>query len=259
MFELYWWHFPIFFAIGMAVSFCNAIAGGGSMLSLPMLLFFGADVDYANGTNRFAVLLGLGGTLSKFNKEGYLKDRSILLFGIPALLGSVTGTYLVLDLDEGYFRIILALVILFVTIFIFNKNKLSQHSLFETFSPAGGMAVKFIAVFIAGLYGGFVQVGLGYVLIFFYTIAFGKDLVSTNAMKAITALFVIISSVVMFMYNGTVSYVLGMVMGMGNFLGGYLGSLYQIRYGEKWVQRFLLVMGVVMSAKLVYDSMGMLR
>ena len=256
MFDILWWHYPLFFLAGSLVSFCNAVAGGGSILSLPLLLFFGADVAYANGTNRLAVFMGLTGATLKFRKEGMLEEKNLLYFGLPALLGSIVGTFIVLDMKGSTFRIILAFVILLIVVFIFKKDSLRKERNLDWLPQNVRSFFKYGIVFFAGLYGGLIQVGLGYILISIFSLTFREDLVRTNAMKVLTALFIIATSVVIFMLKGTVMYVLAISMGCGNFVGGYLGSHFQIKYGVRWVEWFLLVMGVVIAVKLVYDSLS---
>ena len=258
MFEILWWHYPLFFLVGSLVSFCNAVAGGGSILSLPLLLFFGADVAHANGTNRLAVLMGLAGSTIKFRREGMLEEKNLLYFALPALLGSIAGTFVVLDIKGSTFRIILAFVVLLIVVFIFKKDSLQKERNLDRLPQGVRSFLKYAIVFFAGLYGGFIQVGLGYILIFIFSLTFREDLVRTNAMKVLTALFVIATSVVIFILNGTVMYVLAISMGCGNFVGGYLGSHFQIRFGIRWVQWFLLVVGVVIALKLFYDSLAVM-
>ena len=104
--------FPILiFVSGILSGFLNTVAGGGSLLVLPLLVFSGLDMGVANATNRVAILLQSVTASRSFIREGALDVRQILPIALPAVLGSLAGTFVAIQLDEKMLRGLIALVI----------------------------------------------------------------------------------------------------------------------------------------------------
>lgn len=108
------WQIPVIFTIGVIAGFINTLAGGGSLLTLPMLIFLGLPTAVANGTNRLAITVQSIFAVAGFRKKGISDFKSSLLLSIPVLIGSAVGAKLSMDVSDVLFKRILAVIMLFV-------------------------------------------------------------------------------------------------------------------------------------------------
>lgn len=246
------WAYPVLFAIGILVAAINSVSGGGSTLSLPVLILLGLPSAVANGTNRIGVLAGSLGSLMAFKSLGHFHPRLAWQVGWPACLGALAGSLLAVQLPDRYFNPVLAAVMVFVSVMAF-RNRAPFMSQGGTPALRNGF-LPFLAYLGIGLYGGFIQAGSGLIMIY----AFGRlgnlDIFQINSLKVFNTLLFISVSLVTFIWAGKVHWGLAAALGAGNLLGGWLGSHWQVRRGEDWVNRFVLVTGILLAAKLLWDT-----
>ncbi len=250
-----WWHFPALFAIGLVVSFVNAIAGGGSVLSLPLLILLGLPAATANGTNRIGILAGSLSATYSLARGGMVSSLSLRHLLLPVGLGAILGAWVAVEIPERPFKAILAAVVVAVVIATFT----GMGSPREKGGPAqeldAGMPAR-LAYFGLGLYGGFLQVGIGFIMIFLFSRLSSMNLLQVNGLKAAcTVLFSALSTLVFAGFD-KIHWPMAAALAMGNLLGGYGGARWQIRSGEIWVKRFLLFIGLAVAAKLLWDVWG---
>ncbi|MBP7079257.1 MAG: sulfite exporter TauE/SafE family protein, partial [Synergistales bacterium] len=170
--------------LGGVTGFINVVAGGGSLLSLPFLIFLGLDASSANATNRVSILLQNLVATGQFKKEGVLSLRESLSLGIPASIGSVAGTLLAVQLDERFLKMTIALLISSMAVLLIARPRMWE-SCRVTLWPAWAKWPLFLVI---GAYGGFLQAGVGFFLIWALVATAGKDLLRANALKASIAL-----------------------------------------------------------------------
>ena len=237
---------------GVAVSFINSVSGGGSILSLPLLIFMGLPAAAANGTNRLGILLGSGASLFAFRSQGIFLPRLAWQVGWPAAIGSLAGSLIAVRLPDRVFAPVLACVILFVVIMTFRGHKGQQANGEEPRMRNDWPALASYAAI--GFYGGFVQAGSGLIMMYVFGRMGNLDLFRINALKvSITVLFITVS-LAAFTAAGAIDWPLAAALAADNLTGGWIGSLWQLRKGEAWVNRFLLVTGVLMAGKLLWDT-----
>jgi uncharacterized membrane protein YfcA len=236
--------FAILFAVGLAAGALNVIAGGGSFLSLPVLIFVGLPATLANGTNRVAILLQNVGAVWGFNRHRVLDWRWGLWVAGPATVGAGLGTWGALVVGDVAFTRILAFLMVAVTLAtLLHPVEGSRTSTDEPpASPGVAVAAAFFAV---GLYGGFVQAGVGF-LVLAATTACGLDLVRGNAIKVLAILVFTVLSLGIFAWQGMVSWPHGLALAGGNVLGGQLGVRLTVLKGHRWLR------GVVVAAVIVF-------
>lgn len=269
---------------GLAAGFINVNAGGGSLITLPALIFLGLPTTMANATNRVGLVLQNTVSSSTFARRGRLPLRLGLLLLIPSIPGAYLGTRIALELDEVWFRRILAAILLFVLVTIVRKPSRSESSgagddgraenniAGEEHGHTGmGVAPKTSTApsvlpavphpyllagsfFLLGIYAGVIQAGAGFLLIAAINRLGGLDLVRTNAVKVFVVLFLQVLALGIFWSSGQVRWLPGIVLGAGTMLGGYAGTHTQMKHGEVWVRRFLIACVLVFAAKLLADS-----
>lgn len=229
--------------LGGVTGFLNVVAGGGSLLSLPFLIFLGLDASSANATNRVAILLQNIVAVWQFRKDKALSIRESLVLGIPATIGAVGGTFLAIQLDEKFLKITIALLISLMAVMLIAKPRMwDTHR--ETSWPQWAKWLLFLAI---GAYGGFIQAGVGFLLVWALAGAVGKDLVRANGLKAAIVLFYTIASFAIFYSRGLINMEFGLALAVGSMAGGWIGTRFSVAKGNKWI-RYILVVMVIISA-----------
>jgi uncharacterized membrane protein YfcA len=227
---------------GFIAGFINTIAGGGSMLTLPSLMLMGMPADIANATNRIGVLLqGVAGAHG-FYRHGKLQPRDIAPLLLPALLGSLAGALLASYLPREVLKPALLLTMLVMALLM-----LVQPSIV---APPPGTPVRrlresraaLFGLFMAGLYGGFVQAGVGFILIAALAGGLRYDLVRSNALKmAITAALTVIALLV-FVLRDQVLWIPGLLLSAGTVAGASLSVKFAIAVPQSVLKWVLFVM-----------------
>jgi len=239
-------------ATGIMAGFMNTIGGGGSLFTLPMLIFLGLPAAAANGTNRVALIIqGIVG-VSNFRRKGVFYPKLSILFSIPAILGSLLGARFAVSIPEELFKRILGIVMIIILIIIITRPE--RHFV----KPLNGeklstsrLMVSLLVFFGVGFYGGFIQAGVGFIIIVCLTLITGMSLVKINSIKLFIILIYILFSFPIFILNCEIDWVLGMTLAVGNSIGAYIGSNVAVSKGDKWVRVFLIGALLLMSANLM--------
>jgi uncharacterized membrane protein YfcA len=223
---------------GYLAGFINTIAGGGSMLTLPAFMMLGLPADVANGTNRVGILMqSLAGTRG-FYKAGKLAPDTIIPTLIPALAGSLAGS-----LMASYLPVTWLKPALLGTMMAMALMMLAQPSVVAPAPGTPALALRdrplaWLGLFASGLYGGFVQAGVGFILIAALAGGLRYDLVRTNALKmAITAALTLVALVV-FVLRDQVWWIPGLLMAVGTVIGAMTSVRFAIAVPQsvlKWV------------------------
>ena len=242
------------FAVGVLVAVINAISGGGSILSLPLLMMFGLPSADANGTNRLGLLMGNLGSIAGFRRHGHFYPRLALRVGIPGILGAVAGSFAGVSLPDVVFKPILAGIIFFV---VLETARPKPNRVNKTSSD--GLQLRtgvwpFLAYAGIGFYGGFIHAGVGLIMMYAFSRMGNLNLIQINALKVSNALLFVALSLVIYGAMGKVKWDLAVILALGNVLGGYLGSVFQVRKGEEFVRVFLVVSGSALAIKLLFDA-----
>ena len=253
--------------VGMFAGFLNTVAFGGSLLTLPTLVYlvpFAIDVpslpagtdetNIANGTNRVAIIFQNFSAILGFQRKGVSNFRHAITLTIPAVLGASIGAYIATLTSYKVFKPVLAVVMvsmLFLT--LFNPTEWLQGK----FNPSGTQhkIVASIALFFVGIYGGFIQAGVGLLVIATLRIIDGGDLVITNALKVFIIFFYTIIALGIFVIKGHVNWVLGFTLAAGNATGAWIGSHLAVKMGDKWIKVVLVVTVIAYVIKLLWDTL----
>lgn len=249
-----WWEYgqyPAFFVLGAVVSLINSIAGGGSSLSLPIMIFLGLPPTVANGTNRIGLIIGNLSSVYNLAKHGYLNKKIFKQLFIPSLVGAFIGVCFLVRINDQVFQAILAVVIcLIVVMGRLRKDILGKPPARPPEKLTLGGAIGFALV---SIYGCIVQVGVGFVQIFSLTRYTGLEPIYVNALKnSLTTVFLVVSTVALGI-SGKIIWPIAIVMAAGAWVGGYLGSSLQRKKGNKFIENFVSVCSVAMAVYLIID------
>ncbi len=237
-------------ATGVVAGFLNVLAGGGSLLSLPMLIFLGLPAAEANGTNRIAIFVQNIFAVAGFKRSGVFPWRMGLLCAAPALVGSLLGARLAVDIDEELFKQLLAWVMIGILLFMALDPIKRMDPRTIKMTPLR-VTILLLSFFCVGIYGGFVQGGVGFIIIS-ALLVHGLDLVRINAIKVMVILLFTASALAVFMTYGQVNYALGLVLAAGNAAGGWIASHMAVRKGHAWIKRILSLVLLAMALKLLW-------
>lgn len=235
---------------GIAAGFLNVLAGGGSLITMPVLIFLGLPSAMANGTNRIALMVQNIVAITNFRNKGFFDWQLSLMLGIPAVIGSIVGAKLAVTLPDQIFNKILAVVMILVLGIILwqPQKKLAANT--ENLSLKRKI-IAVIAFFFVGIYGGFIQAGVGFIIIASLTVITGMSLVKINSIKVFVVAIYMLSSLVVFILNGQVNWILGLTLAVGNGIGAWVGSNFAVSKGDKWIRMVLIVAVTLMAAKLL--------
>lgn len=229
---------------GVFVGFINTLAGGGTIISLSLFMFMGLPADIANGTNRIAVILQNFTSAASFRQQKLLDTRKALILTIPTVLGSIIGAVLAVEISEQTFRIAIGFVMLMMVYFLIVKpDKWIKGQI--TLQQKKVNWVHLLIFFVIGIYGGFVQVGVGYFLLAGIVLGAGYDLVRANAIKVVIVLFYTLFALAVFVFNDKVNWVYGFVHAIGNVMGAFIASRYALTWGAGFIRWMIVVIIVI--------------
>lgn len=245
-----WVGYPLLFAAGAVAGVINVVAGGGSFLTLPLLMFMGLPAGVANGTNRVGILVQNVGAVWSFQRHGVMDWSSLLWAALPASFGAGVGVWIALVISDQSFKRVLAM--LMVTLALWTLWAPSGASPEERAAAARRGKRSLLvagAFFLVGIYGGFVQAGVGFLILAATTVA-GLDLVRGNAVKVLTVLCFTVLALALFAVNGRVDWLMGATLAAGTLLGGLVGARLTILKGHRWVRGVVTVTVVLFALKL---------
>jgi uncharacterized membrane protein YfcA len=242
-----WWQYPALIAGGFLCGIINALAGGGSFVTLPLLLLIGLPPQVANATNRVAITLQCVAGTATYHRHGVLLWRHLPGIAIPAVLGSLVGAYLAAHIDESMFRQAAAVLfaVMAITVFIDPKRWARENSVGHI------RPILYPLFFLMGIYGGFLQAGLGVLLISTLVLAGGYDVVRGNALKFALALAFTLAALLVFAGAGQVRWFTGLFLAIGTMAGGIVGARLVIAKGSRWVRIFVVLAAIGAILKLL--------
>ena len=225
------------------------MAGGGSSIVLPVLIFLGIDPTVANGTNRVAILFqNFFATLS-FRKEGVGDMKTSVRLAAFTLPGVLVGAFAAVRVGDELFEKILAVVLIFVCASFFLK--IDSFGKLLRGGAEGRRWFLYPALVLIGFYGGFIQVGVGIFIMAALYHLMGASLARVNAHKVIVVLIYTIPAILIFFLSGNISWFIGICLAAGNSVGGWFGAAFSVRGGERYIRMALVVAVGLMALKLL--------
>jgi len=239
----------LLFCVGSLAGFINVMAGGGSTITLPTLIFLGLDSSLANGTNRVAILIqNISGILS-FRQEKYHEFKMSLKLASFTLPGAIAGSIIATTISDTLFQKILAYVLIGIIISLLlprpNQKKIedSKHYQQNWFIYPAMVAV--------GFYGGFIQAGVGFLLMASLYHLMRLDLVRVNMHKIFIVFIYTIPALLIFFLTQNVDLKFGLTLAAGNALGAWWSAKFSVKKGERVIRIILMVAILMTSLKLL--------
>jgi len=237
----------ILFGVGIVAGVINVIAGGGSSLTLPALIFLGLDSATANGTNRVGILIqSLFATLT-FRKEKISGLNLSLRLAALTIPGAVLGALIAIRISDEWFQRILGLIMIGIIISMLVPK--AKHDI----TTAQGKKTWLIypIMFAIGFYGGFIQVGVGFLIMAALYHLLKINLVFVNMHKVFITMIFTIPALLIFMWTDNVDWLLGLILAAGNGLGGWWAARISVKGGEKVIRYVMIVAIFIISLKLL--------
>lgn len=248
-----WYHYVLLVVVGFVVGFINTVAGGASLISLPVLIFLGLPPAVANGTNRVAIVLQNAAAVAGFRSKGVSTSPFNIYLGISSFLGSIIGASLAVDIKGETFNRILAAIMILVVLLITFKPKVSISDLQERLTGKY-LWLGVVVFFFIGIYGGFINAGIGFVIILYLNLVHRMNLVRVNATKVAVVFMYTLAALAVFLYHGKIIWETGLVLAVGNIAGAWLSSRISVNKGDNYIKIFLIVMVIAMAIKLWFFS-----
>ncbi len=235
---------------GLLVGFINTLAGGGSVVSLSILMFLGLPAPVANGTNRIGILLQTVVSVRKFHTGNLLDWKKGLWLAIPAVTGALVGSQVASHLNEAFFEKIIAVLLLFIMLIMIIKPEKWLNENYALLNKR--ISIWQILIFLAiGFYGGFIQAGVGFFLLAGLVLGGGYELVRANALKNLIILLYTPFALAVFIFNNQVDYLFGFTLAAGNMLGAWLASRMAINKGASFVRWIIFIVIILTVARLL--------
>jgi len=241
-----WYLYVAVIAAGLFAGFVNTLAGSGSLLTLPLLMFLGLPANVANATNRIGVLVQSAVGSWSFRKQKIYTVRESLWMALPATAGSLIGSLAAVRINEHAMRVMIGLLLIFMFFIILYKPEqwVREHALSITSRRRWWVSVIF---FFIGIHGGFIQAGVGFFLLAALVLGAGFGLTKANALKVVIVFIFTAVALAVFMISGQVDYFIGAILAVGQGIGAFIASRFAVSWGPK-VVRIILLVAVMASA-----------
>ena len=244
------------FMAGLIGGVLNSIAGGGSFITFPALVFVGVPPFLANATNTFSSCAGYFSGLYAFRHKLKEHKREILLTVIFSLLGGVLGASLLLKTPESSFENAIPWLLLFATLlFIFGAR---ANVLLQAYSEKNKYTLHFKSIFLSFLllsvcvYGGFFNAGLGIVVLSYLTLSGHKDINIMNGLKLVVSSSVSLSAIFLFILNDSIVWLEGCIVLVGTLLGGYYSAHISMRLNQQYIRMFVILLSSFITIYFFY-------
>lgn len=242
-------HILLCLVAGTFAGVLNTLAGGGSLITLPILIFLGLPTAMANGTNRLAIFFQNVSAVVSFKRNGISEFKFSILVAIPALVGAIIGSFVAVDLSDAYFKKILSVIMIVVLIVTLTTQKEGRkRSSHIKLWPA------MISFFFIGIYGGFIKAGVGFIILAVLSLTTPFDLIKSNAIKVFVVLIYTFFAIGVFVYHNQINWTLGLVLACGNSIGGWLAAWVSNKIGNRPIKTLLVITMLCFSVKLAFFS-----
>lgn len=238
--------------IGLMAGVINTLAGGGSNLSLPALMMYGLPADVANATNRVSVLMQSLTAARGFYQHDKLDRASINDSFLPLLIGGLVGAVTASYLNVELLKPILLGTMIVVSLWVIFKSDTKAEG-YENRKSCYDSKLGFLATLAAGFYGGFIQAGVGFVLLATFVGMLNYDLLRANAMKVVATVIFTSIALVVFILRDQIAWLPGILLGVGSIVGAQIAVKFAVEVKARTLKIMVLVMTVFASAAAFYQ------
>ena len=240
-----WWEALLLVGGGLLAGTINAVAGGGSILTVPLLVLAGVPGNAANGSNRVGILTSNAAAAVSFRRLGVRGLRAALPILVPVVVGAVVGSFTIGSVtDEGFERFFGILVFPLVILCAAHAEGACRCQAVEPCRDASSVFT------VIGLYGGAVQAGIGLVLLAALTRA-GYELVLANNIKVVVNLSITVVALPFFIARGEVDWIPALILAAGFTAGGWVGAHAAVKGGERFLRWAMVAAAVLLAGRLL--------
>jgi len=249
MFKL--WHFPLLLGTGLVAGFVDSIAGGGGLITLPVLLSFGLDPQHALGTNKLQASFGSGSASWHYAQARTLVLKDCTRGFALSLLGAAAGALAVQRIDPSFLRRAIPVLLMGVAIYTMAKPRLGAEDLHPRM---GRWAFDLTFGLLLGFYDGFFGPGVGTFWTMAFMLGLGFNMTRATGYAKAMNFASNVSSLAFFLLGGNVRFAAGLTMGVGQVLGAKIGSQMVIARGTRFIRPVFISVVLALTLKLLYDA-----
>jgi len=232
---------------GIIVGAINTLAGGGSVVTVTMFTALGLPITIANGTNRIAVFLQNFTATITFLRKGAFNLKHGLLLSVPVIIGNIAGSLVATHINDSIFKICFGVILVIILLYLIFDSRIK-------IKEGHNLDIKpwhYLLFLGIGFYGGYIYIGIGYLILAITLWAMRMDIMTANAIKNFVIFVATPFSLAVFMINGQIDYLFGIPHGVGNIIGSFLASHYAAHLGKGFIKAFTLIIVLICFADLV--------
>ncbi len=240
---------------GVMAGAINTLAGSGSLITLPLLVFLGLPPNVANGTNRIGVLFQNITALSTMRANSALRIKGSWWIVGWCLLGSIAGARVAVSVDERWMNLALALLMATMLIVVIIQPEKWLREPGEPTAGAWKRPLNWLIFVLIGFYGGFIQAGVGIFLLAAMVLAGGYNLVHANVIKLLVVLVFSVPALLIFLQAGQVEWRYGLLLAVGQVIGAWAAARFATRSqrASLWIRRLLIAVILASIIKFVWE------
>jgi len=239
--------FFILAIVGALAGFLNVLAGGGSALTIPLMIFLGYDATVANGSNRIAIQVEALTAVAAYKKQKHSDFPFSLKLALMTLPGGILGAFYAVKIDDALFTKVLGVVmILIIFTLMFPKSEVIEHAKNNKWSNW----LQWPVMFAVGFYGGFIQAGVGFIIMAALLHLYGMNLIKINMHKVFIVMVFTVPAVIMFIWTDNVNWFAAVALSIGMMAGTFAAVKVSLEKGEKFVRLMLGVSLLIIAVKL---------
>lgn len=240
--------FILVFLVGVVASFFGSMVGGGSLLSIPFLIFLGLPPQVAIATDRFGGIGAATTAFLKFKKAEKIVWKYIPLLAVISLAGSLIGANILLSVDPKILQKIAGVLLLVLLPFVFLKRDIGvERTETSKLKKIFGSIIYFFIQTFTGFFGA----GTGPFIFYTLMIGFGLSIIEAVATQILPLLVLSVSSIAIFTLKGIINYKIGIILLAGMATGGYIGAHVALKKGSAWVKSLFVILVVIAATKLL--------
>ncbi len=250
-------HTHIFlFVAGVLGGALNAVAGGGSFIAFPALMFSGVAPISANATNTVALWVGVTASTGAYRKHLDISRRVMIPLAVTSVVGGITGAFLLLRTPAHTFLRVLPWLMLGATLLFVFGGRLARGSKSGLGHDASTRAIVAAAIFelVVAVYGGYFGGGVGILNLAMLATLGMTDIHAMNALKVVLGGIINGTAVVTFAFKGAIAWKPGVIMIVGAIVGGYFGAHYAQKLPQAWIRAFVIVVGTAMTGYFLWKA-----
>ena len=246
-----WWQLALLLATGLVAGFVDSIAGGGGLITLPVLLNLGIDPRLALGTNKLQATFGSGSATVHYARAGAVNLSECRRGCVFAFVGATAGALLVQQLDPNLLKRLIPILLIIVAVYLWCRPQLGETDLHPRMTR---QRFDFLFGLGIGFYDGFMGPGTGTFFTMALMLGLGFNLTKATATTKVLNFATNVAALLVFLLFGKIWFLAGIVMGAGQWLGARAGSKMVLRHGTKFIRPIFLSVVMLIALKMIYTN-----